>query len=140
MTHQLDMMPAELVDAAVLDRIDAQLPKARDVRNPQLPAMFPPRQEPSDGAAMSAPTDVPRETNNPQLRWKRVSDIRMASDCDRYTVDREPHYDGYPAVGFRYCAKHADLQANPLGTFETFALAAAACEVDLTMQQTQKGQ
>lgn len=37
MTHQLDLMPAALVDAAVLDRIDAQLPKVREVRSPRLP-------------------------------------------------------------------------------------------------------
>jgi hypothetical protein len=37
MTHQLDMMPGELTDRAVLERIDAQLPKAREVTNPRLP-------------------------------------------------------------------------------------------------------
>lgn len=64
------------------------------------------------------------------LAWKRLSDTRMASECNRYVVDREPHYDNHPAVGFRYAAKRANLQADPLGTFETFALAATACEGD----------
>lgn len=36
MTHQLDMMPGALVDPAVLDRIDAQMPKVREVE-PRLP-------------------------------------------------------------------------------------------------------
>jgi hypothetical protein len=40
MTQQLDMMSAELVDASVLDRIDAQLPKAREVKSPRLPQLF----------------------------------------------------------------------------------------------------
>jgi hypothetical protein len=74
------------------------------------------------------------------IKWSRLSDLRMISTCGRYTVDREPHYERFPATDFRYVAKRAaDLQANPLGTFETFALAADACERDLTMQQTQKG-
>jgi hypothetical protein len=74
------------------------------------------------------------------LQWRRLSDMRWASTCNRYVVDRQPHHDDYPAVGFRYSAKRADLQANPLGEFETFELAAGVCEIDLTMQQTQKGQ
>lgn len=36
LTQQFDMMPGELVDASVLERIDAQLPKVRDVRSPRL--------------------------------------------------------------------------------------------------------
>lgn len=36
MTHQLDLMPANLVDASVLTRIDAQLPKQREVKAPRL--------------------------------------------------------------------------------------------------------
>lgn len=64
------------------------------------------------------------------LQWRQLSDTRMATTCSRYTVDREPHYDDHPAVGFRYCAKRGDMQANPLGSFETFALAAEACERD----------
>lgn len=36
MTHQLDLMPANLVDAAVLERIGERLPKAREVRSPRL--------------------------------------------------------------------------------------------------------
>lgn len=31
MTHQLDLMPGQLVDPAVLDRIGEQLPKPREV-------------------------------------------------------------------------------------------------------------
>jgi hypothetical protein len=37
MTHQLDLMPAELVDESVLERLDARLPKVREVRSPRLP-------------------------------------------------------------------------------------------------------
>lgn len=73
------------------------------------------------------------------LAWNRVSDLRKASTCGRYVVDREPHYDDHPAVGYRYTAKRTDLQANPLGTFETFDLAAAACERDLAAQPQPKG-
>lgn len=85
-------------------------------------------------------SDTPRETNNPQLQWRQLSDTRKASICDRYVVDRQPSYAQHPAMTYEYVAKRAaDLQANPLGTFETFALAADACERDLTMQQAQKG-
>lgn len=72
------------------------------------------------------------------LQWRQLSDTRMATICSRYTVDREPHYERYPAMEYRYTAKRADMQANPLGTFEAFALAAEACERDLS-QQPQKG-
>lgn len=41
MTHQLDMMPANFTDAAVLERIDAQLPKVREVRAPRLREVLP---------------------------------------------------------------------------------------------------
>jgi hypothetical protein len=41
MTHQFDMMPAALTDPAVLERIDAQLPKVRDVKAPRLPDVLP---------------------------------------------------------------------------------------------------
>lgn len=40
MTQQLDMMPAALTDPAVLERIDAQLPKPREVREPRLPEVL----------------------------------------------------------------------------------------------------
>lgn len=74
------------------------------------------------------------------LSWRQLSDTRKASVCDRYVVDRMPSYAQHPAMTYEYIAKHAaNLQANPLGTFETFELAAAACEQDLTKQQTQKG-
>jgi hypothetical protein len=41
MTHQFDMMPAALTDPSVLERIDAQLPKVRDVKAPRLPTVLP---------------------------------------------------------------------------------------------------
>lgn len=44
-THQLDMVP---LDAAALEHAAEQLPKAREVRKPHLPYMFPPKKEPSD--------------------------------------------------------------------------------------------
>jgi hypothetical protein len=37
LTQQFDMMPRELVSDQVLEHIDAQLPKVRDVRAPRLP-------------------------------------------------------------------------------------------------------
>lgn len=64
------------------------------------------------------------------LAWRQLSDTRKASTCDRYVIDRMPSYAQFPAMTYEYTAKRADLQANPLGTFETFELAAAACERD----------
>lgn len=84
-------------------------------------------------------SDVSCETNIPRLQWRRVSDTRMQSECGRYIVDREPDYERFPAMGYRYTAKRADLQEIRSEPFETFALAAGVCEIDLTMQQTQKG-
>lgn len=74
-----------------------------------------------------------------KLDWRQLSDTRKASICDRYVVDRQPSYAQYPAMNYEYVAKRADLQANPLGTFETFDLAAAACERDLSEQPQPKG-
>jgi hypothetical protein len=74
------------------------------------------------------------------LAWKRLSDTRKASECNRYVVDRQPCYANYPAMDYEYVAKHAaNLQTDPLGTFETFELAAEACLRDLINQLTQKG-
>lgn len=81
----------------------------------------------------------PRETNNPQLRWRRASDMRMTSECGRYVVDRQPNYAQYPAMTYEYVAKRMNFQANPLGTFKSFDLAAGACEWDLSSQPQPKG-
>lgn len=91
------------------------------------------------GGAMS---DVCRETNNPQLRWKRVSDLHKVSECGRYIVERKQDYSQHPAMTYVYAAKraHAQMAATlPLGTFESFDLAAAACERDLADQPQPKG-
>ncbi|HEY0684726.1 MAG TPA: hypothetical protein VGD45_20485 [Steroidobacter sp.] len=84
-------------------------------------------------------SDVHRETNNPQLLWKLVSDMRKVSMCGRYVIDREPHYDNFPAMDYRYVAKRLDLQANPIDTCKSFDLAAAACERHLSAQPQPKG-
>lgn len=41
MTQQLDMMPGEFVSESLLARIDAQLPKQREVKSPRLPSVLP---------------------------------------------------------------------------------------------------
>lgn len=76
-------------------------------------------------------TETPRETNNPQLRWKCVSDMRKASLCGRYVVDRTPNFDNHPMMGYAYTAKRADGTRISPSHFVSFNLAAAACERDL---------
>jgi hypothetical protein len=74
------------------------------------------------------------------LQWKRLSDTRMASECDRYVIDRRPSYAQHPAMTYEYSAKRADMQANPLGEFESYELAQLACDRDLINQiVNQKG-
>jgi hypothetical protein len=41
MTQQFDLMPAGFIDEGVLERIDEQLPKVRDVRSPRLREVLP---------------------------------------------------------------------------------------------------
>lgn len=41
MTQQFDMMSSELVSDQVLERIDTQLPKQREVKAPRLPSVLP---------------------------------------------------------------------------------------------------
>lgn len=43
MTQQFDMLPADLVEASVLERIEAQLPKPREVKAPRLRDVMSPR-------------------------------------------------------------------------------------------------
>lgn len=125
MTQQLDMMPGELVDQAVLERIDAQLPKTREVKEPRLRDVI----------------DVPCEKNIPTLQWTRISDMRKQSGCGRYIVDRAPDHSKHPAMTYEYVAKrlHTSAAVEYLGTFEAFELAAAACERNLSAQPQLKG-
>jgi hypothetical protein len=55
MTHQPDMLLAELADASVLERIDAQLPKPRQVKAPRLPSVLPVADAPVDGMFRDEP-------------------------------------------------------------------------------------
>lgn len=83
--------------------------------------------------------DVSRSTNNPQLQWRRVSDLRKVSECGRYLIDRRPDYTKHPMMTYQYTAKRADQQVIAPSPFETFDLAAAACERDLSEQPQPKG-
>jgi hypothetical protein len=74
-----------------------------------------------------------------KLQWRQLSATRMASTCSRYVIERKTCHDNYPATEYRYVAKRANGQVVRSEPFKTFPLAASACEVDLTMQQTQKG-
>lgn len=85
--------------------------------------------------------DVSRPTNYPQLQWKRLGDLRKVSECGRYLVSRRPDYSAHPAMTYEYIAERQRMSDTEkhLGTFETFDLAAEACERDLADQPQPKG-